>query len=126
MYIKVELKKPEQLVESRIQLNLTFPCGTKGALSTFSLPSRGAPKPKVLNPLTPSDALRKHRNFGLQDLFSSVLSQFKKYRPSVNLQFNNLGNFQSLKLRILAEKILLIFVNLLPPSDAARKQKNFI
>jgi len=45
----------------------------------------------------------------LEDLFSSVLSQFKKYHPSGNLKFDNLGIFQSFKLRILAEKIFLIF-----------------
>jgi len=28
------------------------------------------------------------------------LAQFKKYRPSANVKFNNLGIFQSLKLRI--------------------------
>jgi len=33
------------------------------------------------------------------------LSQFKKYHPSGNLKFNNLGIFQSLKLRILVGKI---------------------
>jgi len=38
------------------------------------------------------------------DLFSSVLLQFKKYRPSGNLKFNNLGIFQSLKFRVLVEK----------------------
>jgi len=35
------------------------------------------------------------------------LSQFKKYHPPANLKFYNLGIFQSLKLRILVEKILL-------------------
>ena len=40
----------------------------------------------------------------LEDLFSSVLSQFKKYHASRNLKFNNLGIFQSLKFRILIEK----------------------
>jgi len=40
----------------------------------------------------------------LEDLFSSVLSQLKKYHPSGNLKFNYLGIFQSLKLRILMEK----------------------
>jgi len=39
-----------------------------------------------------------------EDLFSSVLSQFKKYHPSGNLQFYNLGILKSLKLRILMEK----------------------
>jgi len=39
-----------------------------------------------------------------EDLFSSVLSQFKKYHPSRNLKFDNLGHFESLKLRILVGK----------------------
>jgi len=37
----------------------------------------------------------------LQDLFSLVLSQFKKYHPSGNLKFYSLGILQSLKFRIL-------------------------
>jgi len=45
-----------------------------------------------INPLPSSDAVRKK-----EDLFSSVLSQFKKYHPSGNLKFNYLGIFQSLK-----------------------------
>jgi len=44
----------------------------------------------------------------LEDIFSSVLSHFKKYHPSGNLKFNYLGIFQSVKLHILKEKILLI------------------
>jgi len=40
----------------------------------------------------------------LKDLFSSVLLQFKKYHPSENLKFNNLGIFQSLNLRNLMVK----------------------
>ena len=44
----------------------------------------------------------------LKGLFSSVLSQFKKYHPSGNLKFNNLGTFQRLKSRILMEKKLPI------------------
>jgi len=35
-----------------------------------------------------------------EDLFSLVLSQFKKYHPSENLKFYNLGILKSLKLRI--------------------------
>jgi len=58
------------------------------------------------NPLPPSDAVWKQKKNILEDLFSSVLSQFKKYHPSGNLKCNYLGNFQSLKLRILMEKIL--------------------
>jgi len=44
-----------------------------------------------------------------EDLFSSVLSQFKKkYHPSGNLKFKYLGIFQSLKLRSLTGEILPI------------------
>jgi len=55
------------------------------------------------NPLPPSDAVRQQKKNIFEDLFSSV-SQFKKYRPSGNLKFNNLGILPSLKLRILVEK----------------------
>jgi len=57
---------------------------------------------QVPNPLPLSDAVRQQKK-NLEDLFSSVLSRFKKYHPSGNLKFNNLGIFQSLKLRILME-----------------------
>ena len=40
----------------------------------------------------------------LVEFFSSVLLQFKKYRHSGNLKFNDLGILQSLKLRIFVEK----------------------
>jgi len=40
------------------------------------------------------------------------MSQFKKYRPSENLKFNNFAIFQSLKLRILVEDILQISLEL--------------
>jgi len=40
----------------------------------------------------------------LEDLLSSVLSQFKKNHPSENLKFNYLGIFKSSKLRILMGK----------------------
>jgi len=42
----------------------------------------------------------------LVDLFISVLSQLNKYHPSENLQFKDLGIFQSLKLRNLMGIIL--------------------
>jgi len=41
-----------------------------------------------------------------------VLSQLKKYHPSGNLKFNNLGIFQSLKLRNLMGKFLQISLKL--------------
>jgi len=50
--------------------------------------------------------------FILEDIFSSVLSQFREYHPSGNLKFYNLGIFQSLKLRILVKKIIPISLNL--------------
>jgi len=40
------------------------------------------------------------------------LSQFKKYYPSGYLKINNLGIFQSLKLRIVVKKILRISLKL--------------
>jgi len=48
----------------------------------------------------------------LEDLFSLVLSQLKKYHSPGILKFNNLGIFQSLKLRISMEKILSISLKL--------------
>jgi len=48
----------------------------------------------------------------LEDLFRSVLSHFNKYHHSGNMKFNNLGFSQSLKLRILMEKILSISLKL--------------
>jgi len=64
------------------------------------------------NPLPPSDAVRKQKKNILEDLFSRELSQFKNYHPTGNLKFNNLGIFQSLKLRNLVGKILPISLKL--------------
>ena len=47
-----------------------------------------------------------------RDLFSSVLSQLKKYHPSGKLKFNYLDILQSLKLRILMQKFLSISLKL--------------
>jgi len=55
------------------------------------------------NPLPPSDAFRKQKKIFWR-IFSVQLSRFKKYNPSGNLKFKNLGIFQSLKLPILLEK----------------------
>jgi len=49
-----------------------------------------------------------NRKLILKDLFSSVLSKFKKYHLSRNLKFYSLGIFQSLILHILIGKILSI------------------
>jgi len=43
-----------------------------------------------------------------KDLFISAMSEFKKYRPSGSLNYNNKRIFHSLKLRILGEKTLPI------------------
>jgi len=47
-----------------------------------------------------------------EDLFGSLLFQLKKYHPSGNLKYSKLGISQSLKFRILMEKILLISLKL--------------
>jgi len=54
----------------------------------------------------------ENRKKNSEDLFSSILTQYKKYHPSGNLKLNNLGLFQSLKLRVLLEKILPISLKL--------------
>jgi len=46
----------------------------------------------------------------LENLSRSVLLQFKKYRTSENLTFNNLGIFHSLKMRDLMVKSLEILL----------------
>jgi len=53
-----------------------------------------------------------NRKIYFEDFFSSVLSQLKMYHSSVNLKFNYLGIFQSLKLRILMGKVLSISLKL--------------
>jgi len=55
-------------------------------------------------PLPSSDAVWEQKNNILEDLFTSVLSQFKKYYPSRILKFNYKGVSKSLKLRILMLK----------------------
>jgi len=57
----------------------------------------------IFNPLPPSDVRQQKKNI-FEDIFSSVLSQFKKYHPSGYLKINNLGIFQSLKLPISMKK----------------------
>jgi len=53
----------------------------------------------------------RNRKKYLDDFFSSVFSQLK-ISPPGNLKLNNLGIFQSLKLRNLVEKILPISLKL--------------
>jgi len=66
----------------------------------------------VLNPLPPSDAVRKQRKNILEDPSSSELSTLKKYHPSWNLKFNNLGISKSLMFRILMGTIVPISLKL--------------
>jgi len=60
----------------------------------------------------PAMTIGKRKKNTLGDLFSSVLLQSKKYHPSRNLKSNNLGIFQSLKLRNLMGKSLRISLKL--------------
>jgi len=66
----------------------------------------------LINPLPPSDAVRKLKNLSERILFTSVFSVLKKIHPSRKLKFNNLVIFQSLKLRNLMGKILRISLKL--------------
>jgi len=58
----------------------------------------------LLNPLPPSDAVRKQKKIIYEDLSSSVSSHFKQYHRSGDLKYNNLGIFQGFEFRILMEK----------------------
>jgi len=58
----------------------------------------------ALTHYSPAMSLGNRKKY-FQDLFSSVLSQFKEYHPSVNLKFYCFVILQSLKLRILVEQI---------------------
>jgi len=62
----------------------------------------------VLTHYTAQRCRSETQKFILEDLFSSVLSQFRKYHSSENPKFINSGIFQSLKFRILMEEILSI------------------
>jgi len=44
-----------------------------------------------INPLPPSNSVRKQKIFVLEDLFSSVSAKLKKFHPSENLKSDNLG-----------------------------------
>jgi len=61
-----------------------------------------------VNPLPHSDAVREQKKYFRGSLHFSILTMRKISRPR-NLKFNNLGIFQSLKLRILMGKILKDF-----------------
>jgi len=55
-------------------------------------------------PITAQRCRLETENIILENLFSKVLSLFKKYHSSGNVEFNNLGIFQSLKLRNFVER----------------------
>jgi len=92
-----------------------------------------------INPLRPSDAVRKPKNLFQRTFLVQYCQNFKKYiSPSVNLKFSNLGIFQSSRLRNLMGKILsislklnftpntyfgLLWVNLTPKTSNSQKQK---
>jgi len=66
-----------------------------------------------VNPQPPRDAVRQQQKKYFKRSFQfSIVTVLKKYRLSKILKFNNLGNFQTLKLRTLIEKILPISLNL--------------
>jgi len=79
-------------------------------------------KSNLLNQTTTAQRCRSKTEKKLENLFSSVLSQLKKYHPSENLKFNNLGIFLSLKLRNSTVKTLRISLklNLTPNTFWAR------
>jgi len=72
---------------------------------------QGCVKLGWINPLPPSGS--ETEKCISEDFFSSVLSRLKKYHPSGNLKFNNLGIFQSLKLRNSMGKVLRISLKLI-------------
>jgi len=59
----------------------------------------------------------------IDDLFSLALSHFKKYHPSGNLKFDNLGIFQCLKLRLMG-KILQISLKDIPALPTSQVYRN--
>jgi len=65
------------------------------------------PRSGATNPLPPSDAVRKYKNY-FRGSFELSIVTVSKISPSGNLKFNNLGIFQSLKLRFSKEKFLPI------------------
>jgi len=58
----------------------------------------------LLKPFTAQRCRSATEKFILEDLFSSVLSQYKKYHPSGNLKFYNLDIFKKLKIAYFSEK----------------------
>jgi len=87
----------EQLIYASI--NLIF--------QTINSVSLGRPKQKSypqLNPLPPSDAVWQQKKIFLRIFSVQYYLNVKKYHPSGNLKFFNLGILKSLKLRTLVKK----------------------
>jgi len=67
----------------------------------------------LLDPLPPSDAVRKQKKMFWRIFSVQYCQNLKeKYHPSGNLKFNNLGTFQSFKLRNFMGKIPQISLKL--------------
>jgi len=66
----------------------------------------------IFQPTTAQRCRSETEKYILEDVLSSVLPYLKKYHPSGNLKFNNLGVLQSLKLRIFVGKFLSISLKL--------------
>ena len=64
---------------------------------------------KALTHYRPAMPFGNRKKNILDNLSNSILSQFKKYQPSGNLKFINLGIFQSLKFHISMKKTLIAF-----------------
>jgi len=97
---RVFISFPDRFTNSHINWKLSpSPLDWYGCLWTYQENQWKHMFPFYLNPLPPSDAARKQKN-----IFSSAVSQLKKYRPPGNLKLHYLRIFQSLKFRISMEK----------------------
>jgi len=74
----------------------------KGVIIQFISGDLNASRPN--SQYRPAMPLGNRKKIILEGLLSSVLTQFKKYNPSGNRKSNNLGIFQTLKLRTLMGK----------------------
>jgi len=84
-------------------------------IDIFYLPyqqRRKLPPLTTFNPLPPSDAVRQQKKLFYRIFSVQYCRNLKKYHPSGNLKFHKLGIFQSLRLRILMEKIHTISLKL--------------
>ena len=73
-------------------------------MATMASQTANLPIQSKIKPTTAQRCRSETENFILGDLFSTVLSQFKKYHPSENLKFNSLRIFRGSKFRFIMEK----------------------